>query len=160
MDPDSLAETLPTPRRLHPARAFGLRRGWYVDYLGHRYLGIVSDRYNTVNGVVFGVTEEELAMLDSREAVYFKRTLTDVEFLEPRKALEHREPILAYFTDNPNPNSDLPVSQRYLDVCMSGAARFGDEFLAEFMSTTFSWPNIALQMEDISKHKRHVLTRP
>ena len=93
------------------------------------YLGAIADESARCVGVIYPVSEQELAATDQRESAGYKRCAierADITMLDGRK--ETPEGLFwAYInhltsSELPNnfPSPDFPVVQSYIDICIHG----------------------------------------
>lgn len=149
----SIARTivrLPAQEELVAARLTGYDRVWDYTARIHAealdkevdavYLNLRARTTAQVNGVVFGVSEEELAKLAARERYY---TMVEVTAsIEPR--FEGR--VVTFVCTDPRHlaavGEEAWVMQGYLDTVQEGCAAMGSLFAAEFARTTqpFAFP--------------------
>ena len=101
------------------------------------------------------VTNDALQLFDIREKYYTRAILsyTDVELLPSVNSgllkVKKDLPIFVYVLEPKprawRPSMDIPISQTYVDVCLSATMRISSEladpidFLGEFMNTTTFW---------------------
>lgn len=137
-----------------PARIsheFNYRRIWnYKNPTSQMFaLGIEKCNENispsTINGVIFPVIENDLNKFNERELNY---TLKEI----PKNMIETLSWVnipknSKIWTYVPNINSsnnnrahyDNPICQSYIDLCLEGCLKYGEDFAKEFLDTTFGW---------------------
>jgi hypothetical protein len=88
-----------------------------------------------VNGVVFDVDEEQYELLKRRECNY-KTIQATVSDWHTKQSFE-----VVTFMDEPSGIFDFvrgdPEQHDYLTICISGAKKYGDQFLQNFVDSTF-----------------------
>ena len=104
---------------------------------------------STINGVIYPVEGGSIEKFDEREEGY-----TRVQI--PRRMIEavgwmslpEEGQIWVYVPDGPRgepgeglpyPDAFYPILQSYIDICVTGAMEYGDEFAVEFLETTYGW---------------------
>lgn len=104
---------------------------------------------STINGVIYPVEGGSIEKFDEREEGY-----TRVQV--PRNMIEavgwislpKEGQIWVYVPDGPSgeagvglplPDAFYPVLQSYIDICVTGALEYGEDFAREFLETTFGW---------------------
>jgi hypothetical protein len=125
----SRISTAPHAQVAFPVSVKGIQRGWFDQMpdahpgLTPTYLGAVEDAEASTNGVVYAVTEAELAAYIERETGY---VATEIEpdrftFYDGRRAAPDAR--FHYFaTKDPKaPNEEHPIVQSYVDIVMTGA---------------------------------------
>ena len=147
---ESLKATVPSAKNLRPAYIEGFRReftlwdpiGWTetnLDLAGIPFCGVdarqTSDNKDWVNGVVFEVDQTDLPALLKREQEYELIETTAYDF-------NTGQPIGTCMVFSANKitgeyDFNSAAQARYLDVCLEGAQAFGEEFLSQFICTTF-----------------------
>jgi cation transport regulator ChaC len=149
MNKDSLSKTVSDISSLTPARIYGFRRqyskhdtieGWR-DIVGHApycALDVLqdNDKKSAINGVIFSVTEAELALLQAREDGYTQHETIAYDYIT-------NEPIgtcIVFMCGQQKGkyDSENPVQKEYNTICETGAQSFGQDFYREFMATTKS----------------------
>lgn len=158
IEDESRERTTPSARFAWPCIAQGVRRGWWArgaaSGLTTTFLGALDDPEAHCNGVIYAVSEEELAATDHRESAGYRRCQIERENL---RMLDGRsEPpegiFWAYINNFPPekisenlPSPQFPMVQSYVDICVNGclevegkyptAAGFADLFV----ETTDAW---------------------
>lgn len=153
VEADSRAMTWPAARYASPAIVQGVERGWFDQVPGQgyspTYLGAVQSPTHTCNGVIFPVTEQELAAYDKRESGY-KRDKIDqskITMLDGSKAAPAGD---IWFYGNQNKilaSQKYPIVQSYVDVCLNGCLQLEagyplareHKFAESFIRTTTNW---------------------
>jgi hypothetical protein len=154
IDEKSRESTWPSAMEAFPAVVNGVERGWFDRPRGEgpatTFLGAVKSKGSLCNGVLFAVTEEELASYDDRETGYERERIDprDVRTLDGTGRLPEGSVVWFYATAKPRrASSDCPIVQSYVDLCMVGcleverryplAAR--EEFTRQFVRTCSGW---------------------
>ena len=147
---ESLKATVPSAKNIRPVYIKGFRRvftlwdpvGWTetnLDLKDIPFCGVdavpTSDKNATVNGVVFEVSADELPALLEREKEYDLIEVAAYDFSTD-------EPVgtCLVFSSGKETGAydfDSEAQKRYLDVCTEGAASFGEDFLQQFLVTTY-----------------------
>ena len=148
------------PARISPE--FGYRRVWnYKNPTSQMYaLGLEScldsTKASTINGVIFPVIEKDLHKFNERELNYSLKEIPKkmIETLSWIKIPEKSNiwtyiPILNksksdYDSGSNSENTsradyENPICQSYIDLCLEGCLKYGEDFATEFLDTTFSW---------------------
>lgn len=160
----SRRSTTPSARFAWPVKVTGIRRGWWArgaaSGLTTTYLGAIPKRSAWCNGVIYPVTEEELAATDRRESAGYQRCKIEsdqITMLDGRKAPPEGV-FWAYLNllrpgqigDN-LPSKQFPIVQSYVDICVNGclevegkyptAAGFTQDFIASTKEWSKFWVN-------------------
>ncbi len=155
---------VPDALYVRPAEIKGYVRGWFArqtsknvfcTYLGAASANNLKQKTNTVNGILYYVTPQELAATDVFESVGYKRILIpaakikmlDCQSLPPignvwmYEANLNSTAALHKFA----PTKKYPIVQTYLDTCLQGCIQIENGFpqvsgfLKTFISTTLFW---------------------
>lgn len=130
---------------------FNYRRIWnYKNPTSQMYaLGLEKcqnpTQASTINGVIFPVIEPDLHKFNERELNYI---LTEI----PKNMIQTlswiniptKSKIWTYIPINSD-NKDIsatyenPICQSYIDLCLEGCLKYGEDFAKEFLDTTFGW---------------------
>ena len=162
---DSLRKTVPSAKNIVPVRLQGYTR--VFDFPSSTRLceksgkcctvlnAFESKKDSSINGIIFEMDEEDLQNLIYRETGY---ELIEVEV---ENYYDENVKIVAYFFKAPKYESnyflfDSEKQMEYLDLCVEGCKIFGDEFLREFLETTYI-ENKSLR--EIFKEKDNLLFR-
>ena len=101
-------------------------------------LGIKKTNKNIdmVNGIVFNLNKSDLEKLKHRELEYRLEITTAYDFYNPE------DPIGEVYVFMANNNSGIfdinsKVQKKYLDICLSGAKEYGENFYDTFINTTY-----------------------
>jgi ChaC-like protein len=153
----SRMRTTPAAMYVLPARVSGFARGWWArtGAVGFTttFVGAIPEKSSSVNGVVYAVSDEELARTNKREAGYTPTDITsDVQILVPGASRPSAK-VWLYVNKFKNeqelknslPTAEFPIVQSYVDICLTGCRQieqgFPDvgDFAAEFIKTTRGW---------------------
>ncbi|HEX5798296.1 MAG TPA: gamma-glutamylcyclotransferase [Candidatus Saccharimonadales bacterium] len=147
---DSLRSTVLEVSDIKPAYVNGFMRRFNLwNDLGFRtynpgYMGIphcvldvekISDSKSRVNGIAFKVSESQLDKLKNREEGYKLVKTTVYEFKTNKKLGDCH--LFSACKNNGKYEFESRVQRKYLEICMEGAKKFGDEFYQEFLDTTY-----------------------
>lgn len=158
IEDESRQRTIPSARDAYPAMVEGIRRGWFArgatSGLATTYAGALDDPEARANGVVFRVSEQELAVMDLSESAGYRRCLIEpdqITMLDGRKA-PPRGLVWTYINNFPPseleeniPSESFPLVQSYIDMCINGCleveARYPTAagFTRTFLATTGEW---------------------
>lgn len=155
----SRQSTTPSARNAWPAQVRDIRRGWWArgadSGLTTTFLGALLYPFATCNGVLYAVTELELAATDARETAGYDRreihrdqiTMLDGRSAPPTNAVFwiylNRFPISQIDQNLPSPQ--FPMVQSYVDICVNGCLEVEGRyptaagFTREFFRTTEKW---------------------
>ena len=149
---NSRRQTNPESKDAIPVRVapeFGYIRSWNyhgtsskLTALGVREIENGEDAHS-INGVIYPVNGTDMSLVDEREDGY-KRVEVPWRFVEsfswPALPDPDQTKLWMYLPENPqHPNSEYPVLQTYVDVCLDGCLEYGEEFAKEFLESTFGW---------------------
>ena len=155
---DSRASTLGTAHR--PAAAarllpsYGFTRSWcFTAVTGFTALGLAPcvGCSTPVNGVLFPVNADQLALLDAREGGYTRQrvgrehlqVLPPPAGASPLDVVDTHHEVWVYVPRSEHcapPSVEHPIVQSYVDVCITGCLAWGGEaFASEFIATTVGW---------------------
>ncbi|MBS0235860.1 MAG: gamma-glutamylcyclotransferase [Proteobacteria bacterium] len=133
-----------------PARIssdFGYVRKWnFHSITKMTALGLerVNDGKQTINGVIYPVSTDDMTIWDNREVGY-KRIEVPWRFVQSVgwQGLPSMGKLWAYVPEDGDrrgpANYDYPIVQSYVDVCTIGFLEYGEEFTKEFLETTGGW---------------------
>jgi cation transport regulator ChaC len=151
-----------------PVKVNGLVRGWFartkIHSLSTTYLGLLKNDNillkgltipDSVNGVIYEVSESELSKLDQREKNYIRTEISlDKITLYSNIDIDDIK-VYTYLNDFKNteefknsiPNKDFPIVQSYIDICMNGCIEIeegykkakDDNYVREFIESTLFW---------------------
>lgn len=104
---------------------------------------------STINGVIYPVEGGSIEKFDEREEGY-TRVLVPRNMIEAVgwMSLPKEGQIWVYVPEGPSgeagvglplPDAFYPVLQSYIDICVTGALEYGEDFAREFLETTFGW---------------------
>lgn len=158
IEDESRERTTPSARDAWPCVARGVRRGWWArgapSGLTTTYLGALDDPSAECNGVIYAVSEEELAATDRRESAGYRRCQIerqDIRMLDGRD--EPPEGVFWAYINNFSPDKipenvpspHFPMVQSYVDICVHGCLEVEGKyptaggFADLFVSTTDAW---------------------
>ncbi|MEX2584061.1 MAG: gamma-glutamylcyclotransferase family protein [Gemmatimonadota bacterium] len=147
MDPDELAGYCRRDHPMSPVRVRGFRRSfcqepsWRNDEAIERGVLTVrpsaADWFNAI--LVYGWEADVLARLDHRERGYVRRSVptSSVEPYQSEADLEAAGEAHVYTGREELRNESLRPNAEYLKLCSGAAARWGADFLDDFLSTTY-----------------------
>ncbi len=143
IDADCRQRTFPG-EQAYAARVHGYQRYWsgLKGYDDRSAVVISPEPKASVNGVLIPFDEAFLVQLDQREAGY-DRVLLNAEQVEllcelPQAAAK----IYVYVAQEYwHPQSDSPILQSYLDVCLRGCLAISEQYAREFLLSTNYWVN-------------------
>ena len=139
-------------KKMYPVIVSGLRRQYNVAGDSETLLGVYKDNSAVCNGALIKINNNELDRLTNREKKYtvgrisikqliFKYGIKGNKSQQPIKISEddtiiYFKPITQYVSQYIHTGSvpDTP----YLKRCITGASRFGDVFLQDFIDTTYN----------------------
>lgn len=139
---ESLRKTVPLATHIRLAKVNGFSRvfnapnTWRVDSkrnIPTCALNVVKDPTGIVNGICFDVCEQGFEELKKREEGYVALQV-DAYLYETHQAhsvymfISHKEYPFVF---------DSKEQQGYVEMCIDGCKRFGEEFVNEFRKTTF-----------------------
>ena len=136
--------------------SFGYVRKWnyYNEDKNIIALGLEKENVgNNINGILFDINDNEIALLDKREIGYEKIIIQPnfINILSKEKLLNtdsiiytyvpKKDYILVNNIDNVSPNK---LNQLYLNKCCNGFLSYNYDFYESFVNTTYDW-NVFLQ---------------
>jgi cation transport regulator ChaC len=132
---------------LVPVRVLGFRRSfsqvptWRSGSPAERGVLTIrpsaADWFNAI--MICGWDPRALKLLDHRERGYTRRTLPE-SALDPyleQNPLEAVREVNVYVGREEKRNDALQPNAEYLELCAEAASRWGEEFLEDFLSTTY-----------------------
>lgn len=133
----------------YPARVRGLARRWNYRVASATdpwtALGAVRAAGAATNGVLIQVSPDELAQFDKREENYRREEWVAAD-LQPYfpggrwPDLGKGAHLWVYIPERPEePTAECPITQSYVDVCLSGCLKIDEAFALEFLRTTGPW---------------------
>jgi cation transport regulator ChaC len=153
----SRMRTTPSAIYVLPARVHGYARGWWARTgavgFSPTFVGATPDPSKSVNGVIYAVSDDELAASDKREEGYVR---VDAAKFEPVEILSGgpapNGEIYIYVNDfkkmpqqDSLPTAQFPIVQSYVDICLTGCLQIEKgfpgvgEFAREFIESTQEW---------------------
>lgn len=152
---DSRITTTPQAMYVLPARAHGYLRGWWArtGAIGFTttFVGAIECKPNSLNGIIYAVSEQELLATTDREHGYRAANITEsVEILTDGSG--PHDHVWMYVNDFESgqrekglPSPEAPIVQSYVDLCLTGCFQveegFPDvgDFAREFITSTTGW---------------------
>ncbi|HMD18797.1 MAG TPA: gamma-glutamylcyclotransferase family protein [Alloacidobacterium sp.] len=152
----SRMRTTPAAMYVLPASVKGYIRGWWARTgavgFSTTFAGAIPDASGSMNGVVYAVSDDELARTDKRESGYTRTDITkSVEILGG--GFKPKGKVWVYlnkFKDEQElkdslPSPQFPIVQSYIDICLTGCLQIQQgfpevgDFAAEFLKSTREW---------------------
>lgn len=152
----SRMRTTPAAIYVLPASVKGYVRGWWARTgavgFSTTFAGAIPDASGSMNGVVYAVSDDELARTDKRESGYTRTDITkSVEILGG--GFKPKGKVWVYlnkFKDEQElkdslPSPQFPIVQSYIDICLTGCLQIQQgfpevgDFAAEFLKSTREW---------------------
>ena len=161
IEKESRLRTTPNAKNAFPVKVQGFQRGWFTKLktIGFTttFLGCIQNKKHCTNGVVYEVTEDELAKTDVREKGY-QRIKIDIKNIDDfTSQIDKQANIWIYANTFPNnivpqselPSKDTPIVQSYVDICLNGCLEIEElypeipkgEFAKDFIKSTSYWSN-------------------
>lgn len=156
---ESRTRTTPHAEHAPPVIVRGVQRGWWSHgtdigfstcFLGAKILPSAE-----CNGVIYRVSDEELAQLDERESMYDRVQVAPehITLLDGRNQLDSDAVVWVYAarqtTQNTfqQPTPRFPIVQSYVDICLNGCLEVEAEYpqakaigyARKFVQTTQDW---------------------
>jgi hypothetical protein len=126
VESQSRARTSPSALYAFPVNVAGIERGWFDQVggvsLSTTYLGAVPDSNASCNGVIFQVSEPQLAAFDLREAGY-KRDRIDqknITMLNGSRSAPEGDIWFYASEEKRYASPEFPIVQSYVDICLNG----------------------------------------
>jgi hypothetical protein len=156
IDQESRRRTNPNTRVAVPVMVDNLARGWWIHgravQFSTCFLGVQVIPGASCNGVIFPVTDIELAALDVRERNYDRTLITpdNITFLDGSNGLPEDAQVWTYTVAEAKrtvPTPQFPIVQSYVDICMNGCIEIEETyplareigFVARFITDTQDW---------------------
>ena len=153
VESQSRAMTSPTALYASPVNVTGIQRGWF-DQVGGvslttTYLGAVPDQSSNCNGVIFQVTQQQLAAFDSRETGYERKKIEqkNITMLDGSKSAPDGD--IWYYANKKKQlaSAECPIVQSYVDICLNGCLQIEAtyplakqaKFAETFITTSTDW---------------------
>ena len=132
------AKEFTKPKKGWPVLVHGLKRTLNVMGQRHLVFGVKEVKTAECNGLLIKVSAAELDKLQEREKLYTLRVLDksrldkkvrdtidgDIFYFYPKHVLTKKEALTK------------PISSKYIETCLEGAAAVSEDFLQEFLETT------------------------
>lgn len=134
---------------------FGYIRKWNYYNEDKNIIALGLEKQNNsdnINGILFDVYDDEIALLDKREIGYEKIIIPPnfINILSKDK-LQNMDNSIVYtyipttdFIIDPNNIKKNKLNEVYLNKCIKGFLSYGYAFYESFINTTYNW-NIFLQ---------------
>ncbi len=147
------AKIVPSRLDVIPVNVVGLQRGWFGQFSGAgvstTYLAAVADPDFNCNGVIFTVSEEQLATLDQHEAGYQRERIDQNKAtrLDGSKAAIDGDIWFYTSPEKRGASPEFPIRQSYVDTCVSGCLEIEEtfalakeaKFAETFLKTSTDW---------------------
>jgi len=167
----SLQRTLQEKSYTEPVLVKGHLRAWeasdLLEYKPITYLNARKSRGDSFNGVIFEISKDELTLLDKREVLYDRYSISKekVELLakDSHFNLSKDDLIWIYSAKKPHfPSEEFPISLSYVTTCLKGCLdiqkRFDlENFVDEFVKTTKKWSTFWKMDEEVSQEIKDLL---
>jgi hypothetical protein len=152
MQEASRKRSVPNAEAAYPVQVNGYRRGWFAkgSSVGFdtTYLGVVPDKANNLNAVIFKITADEIPVMDKREFFYCRLAVKPNDY----KVLLSETPMLSgqvwIYVNKPDSIAKAtlkyPIVQSYVDIFVSGCQEQEEHyklngFSKECLATTSDW---------------------
>lgn len=153
VESQSRARTSPSALYAFPANVKGIQRGWFDQTGGFSisttYLGAVPDPKSTCNGVIFQVSQQQLAAFDQRETGYKRDRIDqkDIEMLDGSASAPAGDIWYYANTKKQYASREFPIVQSYVDICVNGCLELEatypkakeKKFAETFLKTCSDW---------------------
>ena len=133
-------------KKIIPVMISGLKRSFDVSSSNDKYkvLGVKNKKGARCNGALFKVSEEELEKLIKREKNYTIKAIdiNRISFDYGKKITFKKDDQVRCFYPKPlyrldkKQRESRPIRPNYLNICLEGAAKLGEDFLQDFTETT------------------------
>jgi hypothetical protein len=128
---------------------FGYRRCWNFHSPTAKITALGLEKTNkenasTINGILYPLDEGSMKKFDEREEGY-KRIKIPLKYIQKigwECLPKHNCNIWTYVPNNNfllDASLKNPILQSYIDVCINGTLKYGEQFTIEFLETTFNW---------------------
>jgi hypothetical protein len=142
------------PKKAWPVLVHGLKRSLNVMGAKNKVFGVKEVSHSKCNGILFKVNSDELAKLQTREKLYTLEPLKQerIAFIyeepQPQHQHQHHPPKLnpsdqifyfrpqAPYVLTKKEAATQPVSAKYINTCLDGAAKVSETFLQDFLTMT------------------------
>ena len=136
-------------KKIYPVVVHGLKRslnvlGGGTSELKYKVFGVKDVKTANCNGILFKVSQKELAALIAREQLYTPKMLEPkrISFAYALHPLHFKpaDKIVCFYPQSKYvlPKKDLaayPAKPGYLKICLDGAAEYGIEFFEDFLAS-------------------------
>eukprot|EP00467_Chlorarachnion_reptans_P010129 CAMPEP_0114514066 /NCGR_PEP_ID=MMETSP0109-20121206/15940_1 /TAXON_ID=29199 /ORGANISM="Chlorarachnion reptans, Strain CCCM449" /LENGTH=230 /DNA_ID=CAMNT_0001694051 /DNA_START=112 /DNA_END=807 /DNA_ORIENTATION=- len=167
-----------------PVKIDGYRVGWSNVYSATTYLGAERCEGKSSNAVIFKLASDEIKRFDTREGRKYERKLVDLgqiscwwkdqkmnpskqtnscpEFLtNPTDGKETQVPVWIYCMRQwQNRRKESFVLQSYVDVVVSGALAYGEEFAKCWIQNCEQWKGDMLEDRVVPMYPRALSKLP
>src|SRR5205807_3418823 len=122
----SRIRTEPAASYAFPANVEAIQRGWFGQVggvsLSTTFLGAVPDANSNCNGVIFQVSQQQLAGFDKREIGYKRERIdqNNVTMLDGSKSAPEGDIWFYASIEKRFASRECPIVQSYLDICLNG----------------------------------------
>lgn len=153
MEDSSRERTVPSARYAYPVIVEGFERGWFAQggrgNFGITYLGAVAEPNAKIWGVIYDVSEADLAATDAREGLYDRVEVRrdQLRFFKGMNIAQGAK-IWIYVAPEADsvrtPDAAHPIVQSYVDIFINGCFELQDryqidDFAVHCLSTTTGW---------------------
>ncbi len=122
-------------------REFSQEPSWRKSTLNDRaVLSVFPSKDHHINGILIkDIKESELIELDHRERGYqrIEIDLSQIETKYGKNKLNNNKNYI-YMGKKQKYNNKINPNPQYLELCISGAKSWGDDFYVDFINTTYS----------------------
>ena len=151
--------TSPSALYASPVNVAGVQRGWFGRVsdvsLSTTYLGAVPNPDSNCNGVIFQVSQQQLAAFDDYEAGYNREKIDQKSVTMLDGSTSAPDGDIWYYanTEKRYASAEFPIVQSYVDICLNGCleieatyplarqARFAETFLKTCSDWSKYWVN-------------------
>lgn len=119
-------------------RSFNQRPAWRESTSKHSaVLNVQTSEQDWLNAVCYCFSDFDFTALDNRERGYTRASvLPDNVTCYQGHNLPNLEEIFIYLGKKEYENSTLLPNPDYLDICLTGAKKWGKDFYCDFLNTT------------------------
>lgn len=149
-----------------PIKIKGFKRSWNIQVDNSRigkttFLGINKNKNYWFNGSLVEIKKNSLVEFDKREKSYVRHLLNkeEIEFYDKNmndKFDFDNSKIYVYLNKKEFegfPTGEYLISQAYIDICIIGGLNFSEQFVNDFIKTTYHWSqHIRYNRKEQSKH--------
>jgi gamma-glutamylcyclotransferase (GGCT)/AIG2-like uncharacterized protein YtfP len=126
VESQSRARTSPSALYAFPVNVAGIQRGWFDQTggvsLSTTYLGAVPDSNSSCNGVIFQVSQQQLAAFDQRETGYNRDRIDqkNITMLNGSRSAPEGDIWFYASKEKRYASPECPIVQSYVDICLNG----------------------------------------